>query len=332
VSGEGRAERASPPARVVFFGSGTFGVPILGSLRTLPAIDLAGVITLLDRPAGRRATLTPTPVAVAAGAAGVAVLKVGSVRTPASLERISALRPDLGVLADFGRIVPAELLALPAQGILNVHPSLLPRHRGATPVPATILADDDAAGVSVILMDEGLDTGPVLDAESWPLTGDETAPELEARAAAVGASMVRRLVPAWLAGAVVPVPQPATGATLTRPFRREDGRLDPSRPAVQLERMVRALQPWPGTFVESAAGRLSILEATVAASEPGGEPGRFEADGDGLALATSEGRLRLVRVQPAGGRPMSATDFRRGAGRRLIGMRVDGGSTRAGGF
>jgi methionyl-tRNA formyltransferase len=331
VSGEGRAKRASPPARVVFFGSGAFGVPILESLRTPPTIDLAGVVTLLDRPAGRRATLTPTPVALAAEAAGVPVLKVGSVRTPESLERISALRPDLGVLADFGRIIPAELLALPAHGILNVHPSLLPRHRGATPVPATILAGDGVAGVSVILMDEGLDTGPILEAESWPLTGDETAPELEAQAAAVGASMVRRLVPAWLAGAVVPVAQPATGATLTRPFRREDGRLDPALPAVQLERMVRALQPWPGTFVETAAGRLAILEATVVTDAPGDEPGRVVEDGDGLALVTGEGRLRLVRVQPAGGRPMAAADYRRGAGRGLAGTRVDGGSSITGG-
>jgi methionyl-tRNA formyltransferase len=322
---------ASLPARVVFFGSGAFGVPILESLRSLPGIGLAGVVTLPDRPVGRHATLTPTPVATAAGAAGVPALKLASVRAPESLERIAALRPDVGVLADFGRIIPGELLALPAHGILNVHPSLLPRHRGATPVPASILAGDETAGVSVILMDAGLDTGPLLGAESWPLRGDETAPELEARAATAGASMVRRLLPAWVNEEIEAVPQPDSGATLTRPFRREDGRLDPGLPASRLERMVRALQPWPGTYVETPIGRIAIIEAAVVAGEPGDEPGRLVADGDGLALASVDGRLRFLKVRPAGGRVMTAADYRRGAGRALVGAGVAGGSSEASG-
>ena len=320
MSAEGRAAGASLPARVVFLGSGAFGIPVLESLRSIPGIDLVGVVTLPARPAGRHATPTPTPAAAAADAAGLPVLRLASVRTPEALGRVAALRPDLGVLADFGRIVPAGLLTLAPHGILNVHPSLLPRHRGATPVPATILAGDEVAGVSVILMDEGLDTGPLLGAESWSLRGDETAPELEERAAAVAAAMVRRLVPAWLAGEIEAAPQASVGVTLTRPFRREDGRLDPSEPAVRLERMVRALRPWPGTFLETAVGRLAVLEAEVAASEPDDEAGRLVADGDELAFSTSDGRLRLLRVQPAGGRSMTAAEFRRGSGRRFLGF------------
>lgn len=322
MSGEGRAATAPPPARVVFFGSGPFGVPILESLPGLSGIDLVGVVTLPDRPFGRRAIATPTPVAAAAEGLGIPVLRLESVRSPDSLDRIGALRPDLGVLADFGRIVPPQLLALPPRGILNVHPSLLPRHRGATPIAATIMARDDVAGVSVILMDEGLDTGPILGSVSWPLRGDETAPQLEEWAAVAGAGLIRRVVPVWLRGDVEPVPQPEAGATLTRPFRREDGRLDPSSPAALLERRVRALRPWPGTFIDTTAGRLAILEAAVGDGRPPGEAGTIVEDGDGLALATADGRLRLLVVQPAGRRAMPAAEFRRGAGRRLVGRRV----------
>ncbi len=329
MSDEGRAASASLPARAVFFGSGEFGVPILRALLGIPGIEVAGVVTLPDRPVGRRATLTPTPVGSAADALGLTSLRLSGVRSDASLARIAALRPDVGVLADFGRIIPPALLALPPHGILNVHPSLLPRHRGATPIPGTILAGDAVGGVSVILMDEGLDTGPLLAAESWPLDGDETSPELEARAAAAAAVMLESVLPAWLAGSLVPAPQSEEGASLTRPFTKEDGRLDPALGAVRLERMVRALQPWPGTFMETDAGRIAVLEARVGEAQPGDEPGRLEAEGYGLALATTEGRLRLLRVQQAGGRPMAIEDFRRGAGRELAGTRVGSGALRA---
>jgi methionyl-tRNA formyltransferase len=322
VSDVGRALGASSPARVVFFGSGPFGVPILRALLGLPGIRLDGVVTLPDRPSGRHAVPTPTPVAVTATALGIAPLKLASVRTPEALAALVALRPDLGVLADFGRIVPPGLLDIPPLGILNVHPSLLPRHRGATPIAATILAGDERAGVSVIRMDEGLDTGPIVAAEAWPLRGDEAAPELEAEAATVGARLIARAVPAWLAGTIQAVPQPEAGATLTRPFTREDGRLDPSLPAVRLERMVRALRPWPGTFIETAADRLAVLDAEVGEASAGDEPGHLVAAGDGLALATADGHLRLLRVRPAGSRAMSGSEYRRGAGRTVAGTRV----------
>ncbi|HYM83042.1 MAG TPA: methionyl-tRNA formyltransferase [Candidatus Dormibacteraeota bacterium] len=319
---EGRPTSASLPSRVVFFGSGGFGVPILGSIASLPGTRLVGAVTLPDRPSGRHAALTPTPVAVAAERLGVPLFRMGSVRSADALERISALRPDVGVLADFGRIVPADLLDLPERGILNVHPSLLPRHRGATPVAATILAGDEEAGVTVIVMDEGVDTGPIVAQESWPLLGRETAPALEAKAAELAAALVRRVVPAWLSGSIVSAPQPTEGGTLTRPFRRDDGRLDPTLPAARLERMVRALEPWPGTFVDTSAGRLGVLAASVVPSAPDDEAGRLVADHGGLALATSDGRLRLERVLPSGRRPMTGAEYARGAGRSLVGTRI----------
>ena len=156
------------------------------------------------------------------------------------------------MLADYGRIVPAALLDLAPHGALNLHPSLLPRHRGATPIPAAIAAGDADTGVSLIRMDAGIDTGPLVAQRRVPLHGDEDAPGLEARLAAEAARLLVESLPGWLDGSLPAVPQPADGATLTRPFRREDGRLDPGRPALELDRQVRALRPWPGTFLDRA--------------------------------------------------------------------------------
>ncbi|MEW5991882.1 MAG: methionyl-tRNA formyltransferase [Chloroflexota bacterium] len=304
--------RPARPARTVFFGSGTFAVPILRVLLHSQGVEVVGVVAPPDRAAGRRAEPTPVPVAAEARRGGLTLLQPERVRAPETAAAIAALEPDVGVLADFGQIVPASILAIPRHGILNVHPSLLPRHRGATPVAATILAGDPEAGVSVMAMDEGLDTGPLLGSRRWPLDGTETAPALEGRAAEEGAALLGELLEPWLRGELTAVPQAASQATLTRPLGRADGALDPRHPAVALERQVRAYQPWPGSFVETPTGRLAILLAAVAPAAPGDVPGTLLADGDGLALATAAGRLRLLEVRPAGGRAMSGAAFRRG--------------------
>ncbi|MDP9483466.1 MAG: methionyl-tRNA formyltransferase, partial [Chloroflexota bacterium] len=215
------------PVPTVFFGSGAFAVPILEGLLQAPEVSIVGVVTVPDKPVGRKRVATPTPVAVQARAVGIPVLQPASLRTPEAVEAIRELRPGLGVLADYGRIVPQAILDLPAAGILNVHPSLLPRWRGASPIPATILAGDTDTGVTVIRMDAGLDTGPIVGVERWALDGTEDAPGLEARAAAAGADIVRRLFGPWLRGEIVPRPQGEEGTIMTRPLRREDGLLDP---------------------------------------------------------------------------------------------------------
>ena len=301
------------PTRIVFLGSGGFAVPILDALATMPGVRLVGVASAPDRPSGRRGELTAVPVARRARELGVALLQPVRVRAADAVGAIADLRSDLGVLADYGQIIPPALLAVPPRGILNVHPSALPRHRGASPVAATIDAGDPIAAVSLIEMDEGLDTGPVVAMETWPLHGTETAPELEAAAARRGADLLVRTLADWLAGRRPAVPQAAEGATLTRPLRREDARLDPTRTAVELERRVRAFQPWPGSFVGTREGRLIVHAAEVAPGQGGDRPGYLEADRDGLALTTRDGRLRLVEVQLAGRRRTDAASVLRGA-------------------
>lgn len=315
------------PVRTVFFGSGRFAQPILGRLAAHPAIELVAVVTAPPRPVGRRQVETPTPVDTSARELGLDVLTPARLRAPAALADVLGLEPSLVVLADYGQIVPAELLDMKS-GALNLHPSLLPRHRGATPIPAAILAGDDETGVSLMRMDAGLDTGPLIAVERVALAGDETAPALEARLAIVAAGLLARSLDPWLAGELVPQSQAGDGATLTRPLRRADGLLDPDRPAEVLERQVRAYLPWPGSFLEIDGGRLVVLAATVAASDADDVPGRFVPDQHGLALATSDGRLLLGEVQPAGGRPMTGEAFLRGRP-SILGWAIPGRSAAA---
>jgi methionyl-tRNA formyltransferase len=292
----------------VFLGSGAFAVPSLRLLAAHPSVDLVGVVTAPPRPAGRNLRVERSPVHEAAIGR---VMTPSRLRDPEAVAAILELRPGLVVLADYGQIVPAALLD-PPFGALNLHPSLLPRHRGASPIPAAILAGDRETGVTLMRMDRGLDTGPIVAAERVSLAGSETAPELEDRLANVAAVLLSRAIDPWLGRELVANPQPADGATLTRPLRREDGRLDPTRPAAELERRVRAYLPWPGTFLERDGERLVVGAASVAASRPGDVPGHLVRHDDRPALATADGRLVLERVTPPGRRAMTGADYVRG--------------------
>jgi methionyl-tRNA formyltransferase len=254
--------------------------------------------------------LAATTIASTADELGIGpVLTPERLRSPESVAAILSLEPELLVLADYGRIVPRDILEL-RFGALNLHPSLLPRHRGASPIPATILAGDTETGVTLMKMDAGLDTGPIIAQTRLGLSGRETTPSLEERLAALADELLARSLGPWIRSELHAVPQPEEGATLTKPLKRDDGRLDVNRPADELERQVRAYQPWPGSFLETPAGRLIILRATV---EPGDadEPGRL-VPGPDLRLATADGWLVLDEVQPAGKRPMSGASYARG--------------------
>ncbi len=298
------------PARTIFLGTGDFAVPIVSALAGHPSVSLVAVVSAPARP-GSRGRLVDPPAATWAIEHGLPLLRPERLRAPESVASLAELQLELIVLADYGQIVPQSVLDLPRSGSLNVHPSLLPRHRGSTPVPASILAGDTQTGVSVMLMDAGLDTGPIVGQSIIALAGSEIAPDLESVLAAEGAQLLVGLLRDWLAGELQARPQPDDGATLTRPLRRADGRLDATRDAVYLERQVRAYQPWPGTFFDTPDGRVIIWSATAA---PGsGRAGTIVATADRLpAVVTGDGLLELVEVQPAGGRRMSGADLLRG--------------------
>ena len=284
--------------RTVFFGSGGFGVESLRRLAADPDVELVGVVTAPAR---------TTPISDAAQLLGVGpVLTPKRLRAAESIAEVMALRPELIVLADYGQIVPVDLLELP-HGALNLHPSLLPRHRGATPIPAAILAGDAETGVSLMRMDAGLDTGPLVGQRRVVLHGDELAPGLEATLSVVGADLLGASLGPWLDGDLGTTPQREDGATLTRPLRRADGRLDPTRSAVDLERQVRAYQPWPGSFIDTGKERIVVWRASAELGSPGPR-GVIASAG----LSTGDGVLALHEVQPAGGKRMTWEAFLRG--------------------
>lgn len=298
--------------RTVFLGTGSFAVPILAALADQPLVDLRAVVTAPPRPGSRGRPADP-PVAAWAAEHDLATLRPERLRSPEALVQVRALDPELLILADYGQIVPTALLELPRHGALNLHPSLLPRHRGATPIPAAILAGDTQTGVTLMRMDEGLDTGPIVAQWRHPLRGDETAPQLEEALSEQAARLLTATIEPWLAGKIEPQPQPGAGATLTRPLRRADGQLDPRRSAVELERQVRAHQPWPGSFIETAAGRLVVWRAAVGDERGTLEPGSLQRSAKGgLTLVARDALLELDEVQPAGGRRMSGAELLRG--------------------
>jgi methionyl-tRNA formyltransferase len=310
------------PVRTVFLGSGPFGGPALRVLAASPVVDLVGVVTAPPRPAGRSGRPAPTVIETTARDPGVtAILQPERLRAADAVAAVLALEPALLVLADYGQIVPSSLLEV-RHGALNLHPSLLPRHRGATPVPAAILAGDAASGVTLMRMDAGLDTGPIVAQERVLLDGTETTPALEARLADLGADLLAERLSPWLDGRSAARPQDEALANLTRPFRRADGRLDVTRPAVELERQVRAMQPWPGSFLETGLGRIVVWAARVGAVAGEGTgavtpgivtpgivtPGIVTPGG----VTTGDGELGLIDVQPAGGRRMAWDAYLRG--------------------
>ncbi len=301
------------PLRLAFMGSPAFAVPTLRALHGA-GHQVAAVYAQPPRPAGRGQTLTPCPVHAAAEALGLPVRTPARLRGDAAAQaEFAALDLDAAVVAAYGLILPAAMLAAPRRGCLNVHASLLPRWRGASPMQAALLAGDAETGVTIMQMDAGLDTGATLLREAVSLGPRATAPELHDALAALGARLLLRA----LDEAPAPVPQPAEGATYAPKLTRADGRLDWTRTAVELDRRVRALNPWPGTYAVLGG---EVLKVHDAAPEAGaGEPG--VALDDRLLVACGEGALRLLRVQRPGRAPMDAAALLRGlavpAGTRL---------------
>jgi methionyl-tRNA formyltransferase len=299
--------------RVVFLGSGSFAIPSLEALQAA-GHEVVAVVTQPDREKGRGRELAPPPVKPVALARGLAVVQPVRIKAAEALETLRAFRPDVQVVVAYGQILPRAVIDLAPLGTVNVHGSLLPRYRGAAPVQWAILNGEAETGVSTMLIDEGMDTGPILLARATPIGKDESAPSLEGRLAGMGAELLVETLAGLEQGTLRPTPQDDTLASYARIIRKEDGRLDWTQPAPALARRVRALQPWPGTFTTFGGRQLKVLSA-LAEGPVGGEPGTIvEAGPDGLGVACGDGRrLRLVEVQPESRRPMAAAAFVAGA-------------------
>jgi len=293
-------------------GTPEFAVPTLEALISAQSVHLVGVVVQPDRPAGRGQRLVLPPVKRAAQAHGVPSFQPSSLGTPEAVARLATWEPDVIVVAAFGQILKQDVLDLPVHGCLNVHASLLPRWRGAAPIPAAILAGDEVTGVTIMRMDAGLDTGPILAQREEPIRPGDTWATLEARLAQLGAELLVSTLPVYLAGDLLPRPQPEQGVTYAGQLRKEDGLLDWSRPAIELERQVRAFQPWPGAFTTLRGQRLKVVRAVPLAGWRGdAPPGTVVAldDGGAIAVATGEGALYLEEVQLAGRRSMDIAAF-----------------------
>lgn len=313
-----RLSSEQSPIRVYFLGSSGLGVPALERLAQCPGICLVGVGTQPDRPMGRRQHLTPTPIGEAAAALGLPPDKPLRARDAAFLARLRDLDLDLVVVIAYGQLLPGDLLVIPRHGCLNAHASLLPRHRGASPIQAAILAGDPESGLSFMRLDPGLDTGPVYRAVPVPLAPDETALTLQVRLAQLTARELPDCIRAVCREGLVPRPQPDAGVTLARKISKEQGQLDWTREAVCLERQVRAFQPWPGSWflLPTMRGprRVVVTAAAVAPVPPAQAiPGLVcRADEQGFDIACGRDGLRLVRVTPEGRHDMTAGAFLRG--------------------
>jgi methionyl-tRNA formyltransferase len=290
--------------RLAFMGSPEFAVPALKALHGA-GHDIRAVYTQPPRPSGRGRATTPCPVHAAAESLGLPVRGPARLRRDtAEHEAFAALGLDAAVVAAYGLILPAAMLHAPRLGCLNIHASLLPRWRGAAPIQAAIMAGDCETGITIMRMDEGLDTGPMMLRESVPITPETTTPMLHDALAAIGA----RLIVAALADMPPAVAQPAAGATYAGKLTREDARLDWSRDAPALDRQVRALNPWPGTFAMFNGETLKVLAARPVAAS--GAPGHV-LDNQ-FTVACGEGALRLDRVQRAGRPAVPGDAFLRG--------------------
>lgn len=295
--------------RAIFFGTPAFAVPCLDALARIAEIVL--VVSQPDRPAGRGMTLTAPPVKARALELGLTVVQPTKVRTPEFAEQLRALGADVAVVVAYGRILPRPVLDAPRLGCVNVHASLLPRWRGAAPVQWAVVSGDRESGVCLMQLDEGMDTGPVLGRARTPVAPDETAGELAERLAGLGAELLERELPRFLAGELVAEPQPSDGVTLARILEKEDGRVDFGRGARAVHDHVRGMSPWPGAYTSMAGARVKIHRTHVVDEEQTrGAPGTVLAcAASGIEVACGRGSVAIDVLQLEGRKRLSAAEL-----------------------
>ena len=310
--------------RVIFMGTPEFAVPCLEYL-ILNRYQVAAVYTQPDKPAGRGRSLVSPPVKKAAVTLNLPVVQPVSLRKADVVAQLAGFHPDIIVVAAFGQILPRSVLDIPRYGCINIHFSLLPRYRGASPVAAAILAGDEFSGISIMLMDEGLDTGPVLARASIPISAQDTTGSLTLKLSQVAARSLQEVLVHWLRGEITPQPQHEAEATYCGSISKEEGEIDWHLPAVDLWRRVRAFYPWPGCYTRWQGKQLKVIEAVPLAEAGTSEIGQVVAltpaaweSKAAFGVYTGDGILGVLTVQLEGKRTMSAAEFLKGQ-RQFIG-------------
>jgi methionyl-tRNA formyltransferase len=296
--------------RLVYMGTPQFAV---GPLRAVAAAghEIAGVVTRTDKPAGRGRSLTAPPVKSTAAEMGLPVYQPKRVREPEFIDQLRSLGPEAIVVAAYGQILPREILTLPEYGCLNIHASLLPYYRGAAPINWAIIRNETRTGITIMQMDEGMDTGAILLQESVLIDPLDTAGTLTEKLSAVGAKLITTALQLITDNSLLPVPQDGSRATLAPLLKKEDGLIDWNLPAVDIHNRIRGLSPWPGayTFLE---GKIVKIIAAEAVNGRGGPGLLYEKNDHTLEVGTGAGLLRIVSIQPEGKKPMTTGDFLRG--------------------
>jgi methionyl-tRNA formyltransferase len=295
--------------KVVFMGSPDFALPTLKALAA--QYDVVGVVTQPDRASGRGRERKAPPVKMLALELGIPVMQPEKLRLPQPMEQLRACSPDLIVVAAFGQILKKDVLELPRFGCINVHASLLPRWRGAAPINAAILHGDEETGVTIMQMDVGLDTGPMLSQQSIHLTREDTAGAVFEKLSTLGAELLIETLPGYLSGKIQPIPQPEEGVTYAPMLKKEEGQLDFTQDVNELERRVRAFNPWPGAFMDLDGTPLKVHRARAEAGNA--SLGQRLVYQNQPAVGASGGILILEEVQPAGKKSMSGKSFLAGA-------------------
>jgi methionyl-tRNA formyltransferase len=306
--------------RLVYMGTPRFAVPSLLALAGA-GHEIIGVVTRMDKPSGRGQSIAAPPVKTAALSLGLPLHQPRRVREPQFLETLRGLNADVIVVAAYGQILPKEILTLPKYGCINVHASLLPAYRGAAPINWAIIHGDTETGITIMQMDEGMDTGGVLIQESLPIDPKDTAGTLVEKLSELGARLITKTLPLVASGALKPAAQDASRATAAPPLKKEDGRIDWGLPATNIHNRVRGVTPWPGAYSFLDGSMLKILETEALPGD--GEPALiFRGARNTLDVGSGKGLIRILRLQPAGKKPMSAEDFLRGH-REVIGKKFE---------
>src|SRR3990172_1965740 len=301
--------------KTIFFGTPMFAVPILEMLLTHPNIELVCVVAQPDKPVGRKKVMTPPPTKELGIRNKIEVFQPTTLKTEEAVQTIKNYQPELIVLAAYGKIIPENILNLPKFKCLNVHPSALPKYRGASPIQFALLNGESKTAVTMMLMEPTLDTGPILAQEEIAIDPEETYPQLADRLANISAKLLSKVLPDWLEGKITQKPQDASQATFTKILTKEDGKIDWNKTAEQIHNQIRAFTPWPSTYTTLNGKLLKILKAKpFQTTEIRGTPGIiYYQNNKQLLISCSEKTvLEVLELQPEGKKAMSAADFMRG--------------------